>query len=102
MDTLRTLALVLGFIAFMEIGIAIVLYCLNMSMPVWMRLPSIRQHFGRFKWYRKWYGGRWEFWYIEMCCADMWLHMPHKRFQYPHHYPHSGRGTPIIEEHPDE
>lgn len=100
MDTLKTLALVVGFIIVMEIGIAAVLYFMNMSMPVWMRLSLVRVHLSRFQWYRKWYGGRWEYWFVEMCMSAMWLNM-RRTYCWPEHGPCSGRGTPIIEDYPD-
>lgn len=28
---------------------------------------------GRFRWYRKLHGGRWELWFIEICNAYVWL-----------------------------
>lgn len=29
----------------------------------------------RFQWYRRWYGGRWEYWFIDICYKSMWLPM---------------------------
>jgi hypothetical protein len=98
MLTLKTLALVVGFIVGLEILIAAVLYCTGREMPMWMRLSSVRVSLSRFKWYRRWYGGRWEYWFIEMCLSSMWLNMS-RDYCWPEHGPCSGRGTPVIEDY---
>lgn len=35
------------------------------------------QHFlgQRFQWYRRWFGGRWELHWIDICGSDIWLSM---------------------------
>lgn len=39
----------------------------------------------KFKWYRRWYGGRWELWNIGICHANIWLRInasePDDRYQ---------------------
>lgn len=98
---LKNIAFVVGFIVCIELGFAAVLYFMNMSMPGWMRWSTFRFSLSRFQWYRKWYGGRWERWYIEMCHSVMWLNMRRDRC-YPEFVPCSGRCTPTIEDYPDE
>lgn len=35
----------------------------------------IRYYLKHFQWYRRWHGGRWEYWWIEICASYMWLTM---------------------------
>lgn len=32
--------------------------------------------FGNYQWYRRFVGGRWERWYIDVCRARLWLRIP--------------------------
>ena len=64
------------------------------------RLFFFKHLLSRFQWYRRWYGGIWEYWYIEMCYNSMWLDMSPEHC-YPKQYPCTGRGTPIIENYLD-
>lgn len=58
------------------------------------------KHFlGRFQWYRRWHGGRWEYHWIEVCCSYMWLEMRSDRCWPAYRQPCS-RGTPLIEDWP--
>jgi hypothetical protein len=100
-ETLKTLALAVAAIVILELCCAVILYCMNMSMPTWMRLSLVRVPLSRFKWYRKWYGGRWEYWFIEMCMSAMWLEMK-RTHCWPEFGPCSGRGTPTIEDYYDD
>lgn len=52
-----------------------------------------------YRWYRRWYGGRWERHYIELCHSLIWLDMQPGR-KWPNWIPHSSRGTPTIEDYP--
>ena len=51
----------------------------------------------RYQWYRKWFGGRWENHYIELCKSDMWLDM-HPDRKWPEYVQPCSRGTPIVED----
>lgn len=54
-----------------------------------------------FQWYRRWYGGRWENWYIEICASFMWLDVDRNRC-WPEYRQPCARGTPLIEDYPDK
>lgn len=32
-------------------------------------------YFSKYQWYRKFYGGRWELWWIGICASAIWLDM---------------------------
>lgn len=66
------------------------------------RLFFFRHFLGqRFRWYRRWYGGRWERHWIEICGSDIWLDMsPDSALQWPAGRPPCSRGTPEIEDYP--
>jgi len=51
-----------------------------------------------FKWYRKWYGGRWELHYIDVCHAYLWLEMAADK-KWPEYRPPCSFGTPLIEDY---
>jgi len=51
-----------------------------------------------FRWYRKWYGGRWELHYIGICHADIWLDM-HPDRCWPKYRQPCSYGTPITEQY---
>lgn len=53
----------------------------------------------QFRWYRRWYGGRWEYHYIEICHSDMWLDMTPPRCWPVWRQPCSF-GTPTVEDYP--
>lgn len=55
--------------------------------------------FDRFKWYRWWYGGRWECWYVDPCKSMIW-HDIKKDEQGYQNRPPCCFGTPISEEYP--
>ena len=55
----------------------------------------------RFRWYRRRKGGRWEYHFIDMCRASMWLHMrPEPERQWPLYRQPCSVGVPIIEDYP--
>lgn len=33
----------------------------------------VRSHLSNYRWYRKYYSGRWELWFIDICHAELWL-----------------------------
>lgn len=35
-------------------------------LAIWTTLPD-------FRWFRRWHGGRWELWDIDLCMATIWL-----------------------------
>lgn len=52
--------------------------------------------FDRFKWFRQFYGGHWELWWIDHpVCSAIWHSKPHKEERYG-----LMRGTPICEDYP--
>lgn len=55
--------------------------------------------FSRWQWYRRWYGGRWEYHFIDICHSSMWLDMaPNKHW--PDYREPCSHGTPTIEDYP--
>lgn len=55
----------------------------------------------RYKWYRKWYGGRWEYHWIDICYSSMWLEMRNDpKYQWPAYRQPCSFGTPIVEDWP--
>ena len=57
----------------------------------------IKHWFSRYQWYRRWYGGRWEYHWIDICCSAMWLEMTPPRIWPAYRQPCSV-GTPIVED----
>ncbi len=52
--------------------------------------------FGRWRWFRRWVGGRWERWLIDVpVCSAIWFFQDDLKT----HPPPLGRGTPLIEHH---
>lgn len=52
----------------------------------------------RWQWYRRWRGGHWECWYLDVPVAAMsWFH--NEPFATNGTRPGLGRGTPIIEDY---
>ena len=33
-----------------------------------------KEWLGKYKWYRKWYGGKWSLWSLEIKCGPIWDH----------------------------
>jgi hypothetical protein len=52
-----------------------------------------------FQWYRRWYGGRWEYHWIDICYCAMWLDMRRPNV-WPEYRQPCSLGTPIIEDYP--
>lgn len=53
----------------------------------------------RYQWYRRWYGGRWEYHYIDVCKSSMWLDMTPPRI-WPEWRQPCSFGTPKVEDWP--
>ena len=56
--------------------------------------------FGEFRWFRRWWGGRWELWYVDVpVCSRIW----HWREQPLKRDRPNGlcRGTPTVEDYPE-
>ena len=53
----------------------------------------------KFQWYRRWFGGRWERHYIDICHSFIWLDMRQDR-KYPEYRQPCSFGTPQIEDYP--
>ena len=53
----------------------------------------------RFRWYRRWFGGRWECHYIDICHNHIWLDM-HPDRKWPEWRQPCSFGTPKIEDYP--
>ena len=51
-----------------------------------------------FRWYRRWYGGRWERHWIDICESFIWLDM-HPNRKWPEYRQPCSLGTPEIEDH---
>jgi len=51
----------------------------------------------KYQWYRKWYGGRWEYHFIHICCGSMWLDMTPPRV-WPDYVQPCSMGAPKIED----
>lgn len=54
---------------------------------------------GRYQWYRRWFGGRWEHHWIDICGNSMWLDM-HPERKWPEWRQPCSHGTPTIEDYP--
>lgn len=54
---------------------------------------------GRFQWYRRWHGGRWECHWIDICGSFIWLDM-HPDRKWPEWRQPCSHGTPTIEDYP--
>lgn len=67
----------------------------------WFFTLFIFKHFfgQRFRWYRCWFGGRWERHYIDICHSDIWLDMRPDR-KWPEWRQPCSFGTPTIEDYP--
>lgn len=59
----------------------------------------VRWHLRNWQAYRRWYGGRWECHYIEICASAIWLEVRDDR-KWPEYRQPCSRGTPTIEDWP--
>lgn len=59
----------------------------------------LRHWLCRHQWYRRWYGGRWEFHWIDVCGAAMWLEMTPPNC-WPEYRQPCSVGAPIVEDWP--
>lgn len=58
-----------------------------------------RYIFSRYQWYRRWFGGRWEYHWITVTSSAMWLEMEPGKC-WPEYRQPCSMGTPIIEDYP--
>lgn len=56
-----------------------------------------RHSLDKYRWYRKWYGGRWEFWRIDILPCPVWLHKD-PSCCWPEHKQCCGVGEPVVED----
>ena len=63
------------------------------------RSKFFRCSLSQYQWYRKFYGGRWEYHYIGICNSAMWLEMKPPRV-WPDYVQPCSHGTPTIEDWP--
>ena len=62
-------------------------------MPKWLR--RLEWCLNRYRWYRRWHGGRWELWWVDVpVCADIWHPITRPHWERPTAL---CRGTPIVE-----
>lgn len=60
-----------------------------------------KHQLSRFQWYRRWYGGRWERHWIDICGSYIWLDMDDDPArQWPAYRQPCSFGAPTIEDHP--
>jgi hypothetical protein len=74
-------------------------------MKKWFQ-RKLELHYSQYKWYRKWVGGYWELWYIDILSHDIWFKID-KDIVYNgiinnnHTYrPGCGHGSPYCEYYP--
>lgn len=57
----------------------------------------IMHHLSKYQWYRKWYGGRWEYHCIDICHGFLWLHMTPPNV-WPDYRQPCSVGAPVVED----
>jgi len=62
---------------------------------------AFKYMFCNYQCYRRWYGGRWEKHWIEICHSSMWLDMKRQNV-WPDFRQPCSFGTPLIEDYPDK
>lgn len=60
-----------------------------MRMPNWLR--KLEHNLHEYKWYRRWYGGRWELWYVDFVGNEVW----HNSLQLPNMRMWNGKPSPL-------
>ena len=97
-DALKIAAIVVTtlFITY-NVGYLVYLYKHGYAMPAWLRRDWFMFKLCMHRWYRKWYGGRWEEWFVGDFFTPMWFHVkPYKHW--PKHTPALGvHGSPTVE-----
>lgn len=63
-----------------------------------LRMKFLKYQLSRFEWYRKWYGGRWENHYIDICHSDIWFDIDDPSKMWPKYKKPCSKGTPKIED----
>lgn len=63
------------------------------------RSTFCRAILGDFQWYRRWYGGVWELWWVDYpVCTAVWHDVPEPTGRGPRPTPLC-RGTPVVEDY---
>ena len=60
----------------------------------------IRFNFSNRKWARKYIGGYWEKWYVEIIHGPIWMYVTKEQAYNLNWRPGTGRSTPIVEYYP--
>ena len=55
-----------------------------------------RHTLDKYRWYRKWHGGHWEYWQIDILPCPVWLHKD-PSCCWPKHKQCCGVGEPVVE-----
>ena len=63
-------------------------------MSIWFK-----SFFSKYRWYRRWYGGRWELWWVQSFWSDFWHDVSVDKC-HPEYRPRDCFGTPTIEDYP--
>jgi hypothetical protein len=63
------------------------------------RASFFKCRLSQFRWYRAWYGGRWERHFIDVCLAFIWLDMRPDRC-WPNYRQPCSMGRPTVEDYP--
>lgn len=66
-------------------------------MPKWLR--NLQWMLSNWRWYRRWYGGRWERWWVDCPVCSMCWHTGNLQ-RYDGRPSPLCRGTPVVEEWP--
>ena len=61
----------------------------------------MRYLLSKYQWYRRWYGGRWEYHWISVTTSAMWLEMQPGKC-WPEYRQPCSMGTPIVEDWPND
>lgn len=64
-----------------------------------LRSPWIKAFLCDYRWYRRWFGGRWECHWIDITCSFIWLDM-RPDCKWPEYRQPCSHGTPTIEDYP--
>ena len=86
------LGVLIGFATFSVLYL-IVLYVRGKPMPVILSSSFLMYKLCSFKWYRKWYGGRWEEWIVDDYFQTLWFPTADGNTERPP----GAHGTPNVE-----
>lgn len=62
----------LGLLTFI-VSYLVIMYIAGRPMPRFLARPEVLYKLCAFRWYRKWYGGRWEEWIVDDYFQTLWL-----------------------------